>query len=231
MLAQDSLQKNNKMKQIASLIIAMLFFVCSCGLKNNTNKQNQQWDTGNYDVPEDSDEVATNTENDLDFDFKLTGITGSKLLLFLTTADKNSYYLYDDEADYSNDVFYCYLLLQTIEDIDKEKRDPKRILDFDAKKDYLQASIDTYSPYLKKVFDLPNINNVPPALKEMFLKLYYDHQDSKIYSLPKKYGEQLYRIDRSTFVKFKRYKKESGDGLDDIPDGAIMVDTSEPMNL
>ena len=208
------------MKSKIILIISVVVFglVCSCGQINNSN----QHYSGNN-----TEEVVS---NDKGFDFAFKFNSNGSLRLLYSTANKQEYYLFDDEHDYQGDVFYVFIVLETLKNIDKDQWNIKisnSMIEWgNAKNACIAKSITKYAPYLKSVFDIPNVGNIPPSLKECFLKLYYDHQQSKSFVVMKRYGYQAYRINNNYNVTFERYKKTAGDGWDDIPDGAMMVYTS-----
>ena len=217
-----------KNKIILFVSAMVLGLICSCGQRNNSN---QQWEMGDSDDPDPDEAVA----NDKGFDFALKFNNDGDLRLLYSTANKQEYYLYDDENDYQGDAFVDFVVLETIKHIDEDERGINYSYYYNRPMRELQAvenaciakSIEKYSPYLKSVFDMPNVGNIPASLKECFLKLYYDHQQSQLYIGAKRYGYQSYSINKNIYVVFERYKKQAGDGWDDIPDGAVMVHYSK----
>lgn len=219
---------NMKNKIILFVSAMVLGLICSCGQRNNSN---QQWEMGDSDDPDPDEEVIA---NDKGFDFAFKFNKNGNLRLLYCTANKQEYYLFDDEHDYQGEAFLDYVVYETIQNIDKDEWGINYSYYYNRPMRELQAvenaciakGIEKYSPYLKSVFDMPNVGNIPPSLKECFLKLYYDHQQSQLYIGQKRYGYQSYRINKNIYVTFERYKKQAGDGWDDIPDGAVMMYSS-----
>jgi hypothetical protein len=214
------------MKQIASLIIAILFFVCSCGLKNNSNKQ-ANTNSEDSDLPADvyyAEEENQQKVNDCCFKFKYDIVKYDAVerkndffmrlnaRMFLTTKDGKNYYTYDDEFDYSGNVYADFMIWNAIFN-DAWQGKPSR----------MENIINKLSPYLLYVIDTPNYpKDIPNELKESFLKTHYDViRNQKIYVGGKGYGFQKYKLG-NYIIEYSRYSKQYL-GWEDIPEGALMI--------
>lgn len=203
------------MKNKVFLLIALiaLGLLSSCGQNKNKNQKEDLSEFGTYygDSDDPADEDITTNESE---DAKFKVIYDYNRYVFVTTADGNSYYLYDDEFDYSDSFLAFYIVANAIKN---------------------ESDAQKYDQYLNKVYDLPHLDNsIPAELKERFLKLYYDYKDKDLYIHGKGYGYQQYGFSpyqNSDYdillanTAFRRYKAENYPGkkkFKDIPDGALM---------
>ncbi len=186
-------------KKFTFLIAMILVLFCSCGSANRTNPTN----SSDSETTEGRD-VETTESRDEGLGFKALKDKYNCTMLFLTTADGSSYYLYDDEVDYSQYFFLFFIAYNTT-----------------------GVGFDMSLPYLNKAFDVPNVGNVPEKVKAEMLNLYYDKRGKTIYRNAQGYGFQEYYFDLSNghcpgAYTFCRYKKEPNDKLDEVPDNALM---------
>ena len=104
-------------KTFLFIVLLAIGLICSCTLKNNNPQQQDFSEFGDYgdsDDPAEAPEGSDVTSNSQGLDFKFKFNKDGGLYLLFSTLDGNSFYLYNDEVDYSSDVFYSFILLETI---------------------------------------------------------------------------------------------------------------------
>ena len=163
------------MKNKVLLLIALiaLGLLSSCGQNNNQKQKEDLSEYGNYYG--DSDDPADEEFVDDGDDIAIRAVPinfWDYVFIFATTADGNSYYLYDDETNYENAVFAYVIIKKAFESTNREQ---------------LSSTTKKWNPYLTKVYDLPHISGVPNDLKEALVKAYYDYKDKLFYLEDKGY--------------------------------------------
>lgn len=219
-----------------------VWMLCSCGQSNNpnskngsTNTQNTNNEQSNYDDEPDGMEWGDSDEEPksqgISFLVKYVGDKSNKyadckdFYMFLTTTDNKQFYLYDDEANYSNYALYSYIVFRSIFNNGTSTETT-----------IVEKNIKNLTPWLECILDLPNIETLPKEVKKYLLKQWYDLKEQKIYVGKRGYGYQSYKIGETDVwalgsmagsteghICFQRYEKKTGDGLDEIPDESIMV--------
>ena len=164
------------MKNKVLLLIALiaLGLLSSCGQNNNQKQKEDLSEYGNYYG--DSDDPADEEFVDDGDDIAIRAVPinfWDYVFIFATTADGNSYYLYDDETNYENAVFAYVIIKKAFESTNREQ---------------LSSTTKKWNPYLTKVYDLPHISGVPNDLKEALVKAYYDYKDKLFYLEDKGYS-------------------------------------------
>lgn len=201
------------MKNKVLLLIALiaLGLLSGCGQNNNQKQKEDLSEFGNYYG--DSDDPADDEFVDDGDDIAIRAIpinSWDYVFIFATTADGNSYYLYDDEMDYENALFPYVIIQKAFESTDREQ---------------LMSTTKKWNPYLTKVYDLPQISGVPNDLKEALVKAYYDYKDKLFYLKDKGYGFQTYIVD-GEYITLQRYNSKTAKKYgvpSDVPEGAFMV--------
>lgn len=228
------------------VVFAVVWMWCSCGQSNNQNTNNdsnhpqntnneQSNISSNYDdEPEGMEWGDPDTEPEsqgISFYIKFVGDKSQQyadckdFYMFLTTTDNKQFYLYDDEANYSGYALYSYIVFRSI--FNKIKYMEPTIV---------EKNIKNLTPWLEYILDLPNIEAMPKEMKKYLLKLWYDLKEKNIYIGKRGYGYQSYKVGETDVwafgsmsgtkeghIRFYRYEKKAGDGLDEIPDESIMI--------
>ncbi|MDD6003319.1 MAG: hypothetical protein PUC50_14110 [Bacteroidales bacterium] len=145
--------------------------------------------------------------------------------MFFTSSDSKVFYEYDDEADYGEYALRCYILYRSIYNKNNSTETP-----------VVQRNIQTLTPWINCILDLPQVDYLPKEYKKYFQKLWYDFKETSVYVGKRGYGFQNYRIGegetsgmytsyyyKEKIIRFSRYEKTQGDGLDEIPEDAIMI--------